>query len=290
MMMHHECILCNLQQVYRVIKMSGRTEQEARRIVSVTMKSLSKVDYTKTNSEIMGDTWKLITEEIDNCDPYKKIKEYYNRMLLHEEENFRKLIESSTNPLDSAVRLSAIGNQIDFAGKREVSFILDDLYQSLKQEFAIDHSDQLFSDLAKADRLLYLGDNCGEIVLDKLFLKEIRKQYPELSIVYAVRGIPIINDVTVEDANMVGMNTVAEILANGSGALGTVLDDTSKEFQDVFAESDLVISKGQGNFESLSECLSPVIYHIMMVKCERIAEILNVPEGTIVCMKNNRKM
>lgn len=207
-----------------------------------------------------------------------------------EEETLRKVIECSANPLYSAVRLSALGNQIDFAGKRETSFILDDLYQSLGQEFAIDHSKLLFDDLEKAKMLLYLGDNCGEIVLDKLFLQQIKKQYPKLSIVYGVRGNPVVNDVTMDDANFVGMNTVAEILENGSGALGTVLDDTSQEFQDVFTKSDLVISKGQGNFESLSDHESTIIYHIMMVKCERIAEKLDVPEGTIVCMKNNRKM
>lgn len=290
MMMHHECILCNLKQVYRIIRISDRTDEEARRLVALAMEYLSKVDYAKTNSEIMGETWKLITGEIGNGNPYNEIKEHYNSLLLREEENLRKVIECSANPLYSAVRLSALGNQIDFAGKRETSFILDDLYQSLGQEFAIDHSKLLFDDLEKAKMLLYLGDNCGEIVLDKLFLQQIKKQYPKLSIVYGVRGNPVVNDVTMDDANFVGMNTVAEILENGSGALGTVLDDTSQEFQDVFTKSDLVISKGQGNFESLSDHESTIIYHIMMVKCERIAEKLDVPEGTIVCMKNNRKM
>mgnify|MGYP001851369449 FL=1 len=276
-------MLCNLNQVYRVIRLLDMDELSARHLVSKVMAFLAEADYSKTNSEIMGETWKLITRETGQEDPYAEIKKRYNRMLLDEEEELRLSVKRSEDPLCGALRLAAAGNQIDFAGSREVRFVMEEVYHHMNGTLAVDDSGQLFEDLKDAKSVLYIGDNCGEIVLDQLFIEEIRKQYPDLSVTYGVRGEPIVNDVTILDARMTGMERVAEVIENGSGALGTVLSDTSLQFRNVFEKADVIISKGQGNFESLSECTDKNIYHLMMVKCERIAGILKAPVGELIC-------
>ena len=276
-------MLCNLNQVYRVIRLLDMDELSARHLVSKVMAFLAEADYSKTNSEIMGETWKLITRETGQEDPYAEIKKRYNRMLLDEEEELRLSVKRSEDPLCGALRLAAAGNQIDFAGSREVRFVMEEVYHRMNRTLAVDNSGQLFEDLKDAKSVLYIGDNCGEIVLDKLFIEEIRKQYPDLSVTYGVRGEPIVNDVTILDARMTGMERVAEVIENGSGALGTVLSDTFLQFRNVFEKADVIISKGQGNFESLSECTDKNIYHLMMVKCERIAGILKAPVGELIC-------
>lgn len=225
MLMHHACMLCNLNQVYRVIRLLD----------------------------------------------------------MDEEEELRLSVKRSEDPLCGALRLAAAGNQIDFAGSREVRFVMEEVYHHMNGTLAVDDSGQLFEDLKDAKSLLYIGDNCGEIVLDQLFIEEIRKQYPDLSVTYGVRGEPIVNDVTILDARMTGMERVAEVIENGSGALGTVLSDTSLQFRNVFEKADVIISKEQGNFESLSECTDKNIYHLMMVKCERIAGILKALVGELIC-------
>ena len=249
--MHPECMLCNLNQVYRVINLMGLEEEVEKQLVSKVLAFLSEADYSRTNSHIMGETWKLITKEIGDPDPYAQVKEKYNTLLLQAESELRNAILQVENSFLAALRLAVAENQLE-----------------------------------KTRKLLYLGDNCGEIVLDKLFIEMIRKRYPNLTVLYGVRGRPVVNDVTLEDARMVGMERVARIIENGSGALGTVLNETSPEFQEIFKTADLVISKGQGNFESLSECRDQQIYYLLMIKCERVSRALKGPVNGLVCMRN----
>ena len=238
---------------------------------------INLLDAEEFIEEEMGETWKLITKEIGDPDPYARVKEKYNTLLLQAKSELRNAILQVENSFLAALRLAVAGNQIDFAGRREVSFILKEVYHCMEQELVIDDSTGLLRELEKTRKLLYLGDNCGEIVLDKLFIEMIRKRYPNLTVLYGVRGRPVVNDVTLEDARMVGMERVARIIENGSGALGTVLNETSPEFQEIFKTADLVISKGQGNFESLSECRDQQIYYLLMIKCERVSRALKGP-------------
>ena len=168
-------MLCNLNQVYRVIRLLDMDELAARRLVSKVMAFLAESDYSKINSEIMGETWKLMTRETGQEDPYVEIKKRYNRMLLDEEEELRLSVKRSEDPLCGVLRLAAAGNQIDFAGSREVRFGMEEVYRRMNGTLDVDDSGQLFEDLKDAKSVLYIGDNCGEIVLDKLFIEEIRK-------------------------------------------------------------------------------------------------------------------
>lgn len=138
------------------------------------------------------------------------------------------------------------------------------------------------NDIKKAKTILYLGDNCGEICLDKLLLKRIKQLNPSLKIYFGVRGKPVVNDSIESDAYEVGIDEYASIISNGDNSLGTILSRTSAQFNQIYQNCDFVIAKGQANFESLSE-ENKKIYFLLMVKCDVIAKYINVPEKSLVC-------
>ena len=135
------------------------------------------------------------------------------------------------------------------------------------------------SDLEKAKKLVYFTDNCGEIVLDKVFIKCIKEAYPQLQITVIVRGENVINDATLEDAKEVGLTDIVSCIGNGNGAPGTVLKRLSKEAKQILLDADLIISKGQGNFETLRKC-GMNIYYIFLCKCDLFANTFQVPKLT----------
>ena len=141
--------------------------------------------------------------------------------------------------------------------------------------------DELHKQIREAKDILYLGDNAGEIVFDRLFIEQL----PYQKLTYVVRGEPIINDVTIEDAREVDMCDLVEVIDNGSDAPGTILDNCSHEFQKRFAYSDLIIAKGQGNYETLSD-VDQRIFFLLQVKCPVIARDIGCEVGSFV-VKNN---
>lgn len=216
-----------------------------------------------------------------NDNPYKLVKRQSNDMVLSRYDNLKKTVTTSADPFVTALKLAIAGNIIDYGIPQQ--FDLDETIRKvLTSDFAIDHSKDLKQSLSEAKSVLYIGDNAGEIVFDKLFIETIH--HPDLW--YAVRGAPIINDVTLEDANYVQMNEVAHVIENGYDAPSTMLSHCSKEFKDLFSRADIVISKGQGNLESLLHESSKKIYFLLMVKCDVIADILGVKKGQFVVARN----
>lgn len=216
------------------------------------------------------------------CDDlYKEEKDYYNKLLLQLERQFMANIDSSENRFQTALRYAVAGNIIDFGPPG--SFDLHKtLSEALIKEPFINHSSSLEKCLKKASTVLYLGDNAGEIVMDKLFLRTIN--HPD--IYFAVRGFPVLNDVTMEDAIKTGINKYAKVISNGYDAPSTLLNSTSDEFLEIFNKADLIISKGQGNLEGLIDNTEKRIFFLLMVKCEVISEIVKVKKGEIVIMDN----
>ncbi len=223
----------------------------------------------------------LFKKYSDNDDPYKWVKRQSNDMVLSRYDDLKKTVTTSADSFVTALKLAIAGNIIDYGIPQH--FDLDEtIGKVLASDFAIDHSKDLKQSLSEAKSVLYIGDNAGEIVFDKLFIETIH--HPDLW--YAVRGAPIINDVTLEDANYVQMNEVAHVIENGYDAPSTMLSHCSKEFKDLFSRADIVISKGQGNLESLLHESSKKIYFLLMVKCDVIADILGVKKGQFVVARN----
>ncbi|HPJ60116.1 MAG TPA: ARMT1-like domain-containing protein [Bacteroidales bacterium] len=212
-----------------------------------------------------------------NPDPYKTEKREGNMQALEMVPGLQTIIDRSEDPFITAMRMSIAGNIMDFAANHEFD-IEKTLERSLYTPFAIDHSEQLRAAVKSADSILYLGDNAGEIVFDKLFIKTIAHK----NITYAVRGMPVINDVTMVDAEQTGMHEVARVISNGYDAPSTLIDKSGDEFRHHFFNASLIISKGQGNLEGLITLNDSRIFFLLMVKCDVMADFLKVDKGSLV--------
>ncbi len=200
---------------------------------------------------------------------------------------FERKIEQAENSFMLAIRYAIVGNIIDFNPIHNT--LLEDIYDCFEKmeqlELAIDDSHVLMKDISNAGTLLYLGDNCGEICMDKILLKKIKELNPNVKLLFGVRGKPVVNDSISEDAYSVGIHEYAEVVDNGDGSLGTVLNRTSTAFKEVYKKADVVIAKGQANYKCLSE-ENKNIYFLLMTKCDVIAKDIGVEEKKMICMKN----
>ena len=283
------CIECNIRQVLQISDRLSLSTHVREALMRDVLAYLSTADYGKSNPEIMGRTWQIILAHTGNPDPYRETRHQYNENLTAHEQALEKRISSSGNPFQTALKMAIAGNLIDFAAR--VSFTYDLLLAKLAVieaiPLAIDDTRRLSQALGSARSLLYLGDNCGEIVLDKLFLRQIHRMWPALRLRFGVRGQPVINDITLADAYQVDMPAVAEIVSNGDDSPGTVLSRVSPEFLALFNTSDVIIAKGQGNYESLNGLARPGLFHLFMAKCPLVANGLGVDNESIVCVDSS---
>jgi len=223
----------------------------------------------------------ILRSYIHNPDPYLNEKKEYNDQAAMMIPKLEMMVRKSSNPFNTSLRLALAGNIIDFAANDRFN-LQATIDMALVSEFAIDHSEQLEKKIRQAHSVLYLGDNAGEIVFDKLFIKTIN--HPRLT--YVVRGAPIINDVTMHDAEYTGMNEVANVISSGYDAASTIPVKSGKQFQDYFSKADVIISKGQGNLEGLFPLNDKRIFFLLIVKCDVIAEFLKVKKGSLVVYNN----
>ena len=286
MKMKDKCLPCLVNQVIKVADITKAKNRE--QILHEVFAYLSSVDFNKTNPEISGETFRIIKKYLGNEDPYLEVRNYYNYLLMKLSKNYEEKISVSEDNFYQAMKYAVIGNIIDFnpIHNSTLEEIMDFINQADNLKFQINHIGQLKQEIQKAQTILYLGDNCGEICFDKIFIKEIKKQNPYLKVYFGVRGEPVINDSIEVDAYAVGMDEYAMVVSNGDGSLGTVLERTSAEFQKIFEQADVIIAKGQANYECLSECDKSGIYFLLMTKCEVIAEDIGVPVKSLICMKN----
>lgn len=200
---------------------------------------------------------------------YSRIKHEFNRLMLDVEDSVEKKIRQSADPLEMALVYARIGNYIDFAALAEVSpeVILSLLDSENKDPLDPEEYSRFLEELRQAKKLVYITDNCGEIVLDKLAVKILKEQYPDLDITVLVRGFPTVNDATLEDAEETGMTAVAKVMGNGSNVCGTWFPGISPESKELMDSADILLAKGQGNFETLNGC-GLNIYYLFLCKCE----------------------
>ncbi|MGM0442103.1 MAG: damage-control phosphatase ARMT1 family protein [Elusimicrobiota bacterium] len=278
-----DCFPCFLNQSLECARMSTEDVKVHKSILNEVMSILSRLDYDTSPPSIAREVYEMIGEKTSDPDPYRKIKENDNRDMLKIYDHLKELVDQSEEPLLQACKLSIAGNQIDSgAGKRKENHDHKDIKKVLKKKPVIDHFSEFKKKLGEAGTLLYIGDNSGEIVLDKLFIREIQNDFKDINIIYTVRGKPVINDVTYKDARQIGMGEVCKVIDNGDRAPGTVLDYCSDEFKDYFYRADLVIAKGQGNYETLSDVDRKNLYFMLMAKCPVIAGHLNCDTGNMV--------
>lgn len=223
---------------------------------------------------------------------YEKEKKEFNSLMLKLESEMEKDIRAGADReevLKNAVNYARTGNYIDFGAMNHVEKkqLLELLHKSLKEEVDGHTFFMLRKDLAEAKELVYLLDNCGEIVADKLLIKILKEQYPQIHITVIVRGMAVLNDAVLEDAEAVGLTKIVEVIGNGNGVAGTQINMLSKEARTILEAADIIISKGQGNFETIHGC-GRNIYYLFLCKCAWFSERFGMErlKGVFINEKN----
>ncbi|KYC44604.1 MAG: hypothetical protein AMQ22_02286 [Candidatus Methanofastidiosum methylothiophilum] len=290
-----DCIPCIIRQALDAARLSTNDEKTQRIVLEQAMSFL--IDFIQSDSldnslpppHIARHIYRIVKEITECEDPYHEIKVRYNQIVLKMYSELKNRVENSSDPLLTEIRFAIAGNIIDF-GDNGGKFDLEaTLKEALTLEFAVCDYDVFCDSLKAAKTLLYLGDNAGEIVSDKILIEEILKKY-KLKVYYAVKIEPVINDATKEDAMQVKMNDVTEVIDSGSDAPGTILNLCSEKFLKIYNNADIIISKGQGNYETLSEENKKDIFFLLKTKCALIARRLGVKIGDMVLNAKLKEM
>lgn len=214
---------------------------------------------------------KKLYSEFWNCpaEDYTEIKKEFNQLMLNVEASVEEKIRTSADPLETALLYARIGNYIDFAALENVSqeTMLKLLENENQEPLSQTEYANFQKDLSTAKTLVYLTDNCGEIVLDKLAVKILKEKYPQLNITVIVRGYPVVNDATMEDAEEIGLTDIVKVTGNGSNVGGTWFPGLSNEARTLLEQADVILAKGQGNFETMNDC-GLNVYYLFLCKCD----------------------
>lgn len=278
--MSYQCFFCHNRTIEKQIERFNLKGADADRLIETTLNLHSGANKLLSNPDKARILYQTLESIVNKGDLYIKEKKEANDILLALYPTLQNAVKKSNNPLKMALKLAVAGNLIDF-GPGHSFDIKTHVLELANTELAIDDSTLLFDALKNAKKVLYLGDNAGEIVMDKLFLETLN--HPNVT--YVVRGKNIINDATLVDANNIGMNKIATTMANGDDSPSTLLNRVSKELFSLYEAADVVISKGMGNFEGLMHEKHNGLYFLLMAKCLPVAEKLGVQKGEIVVSK-----
>ena len=288
MKLQPECVTCMIAQVKNVTNIFNLSEEARKAAMDDTHAYLAQANYEGCTPESMGELWQILLGHVGGEDPYSTIKSLCNQEAMKMLPATREKIAHAKDPFTVALKYAIAGNLIDYGLEHPVS--LEEQNEQIDAiaatAFSIDNSEKLHSALAGAKTMLYLGDNAGEIVFDKLLIEQIKSMYPAVAVSFVVKGSSVLNDVTITDANEVAMQEVARVIDNGDGSPGTVLLRTSESFREEFAKADVILSKRQGNFESLSGVEKEKLFFLFTAKCDTVCVEAGVPKLSIVCMEN----
>lgn len=273
-----DCYPCFIRQALDAARYCDVDERLQKEILDRVLELLARENPASTPPEIGNQVHRIVQEVAGNSDPYRDIKEKSTSEALNLIPRWQAHLCESDNPLDTAIRLSVAGNIIDF-GPSSAYNLEEIVDRVLEQPFAIDDQEPFREKLASVEHILFLADNAGETVLDRLLIEAL-----DVPVIYAVKGGPILNDATMDDAIGAGIDQVAEIVSTGADTIGTILDACSEEFINLYEGSGLVLAKGQANYETLSE-MGSKIFFLLQTKCPVIARDVGVSMNSIVFMQ-----
>lgn len=263
------CMCCALNKQEQKIRHYPDMEKKTEYMKKV-MALMSNTEEKDCAPSLSVDIQKLYSS-FWNCpmEDFTEIKKEFNQLMLNMEVSIEDKIRKSDDPLEKALLYARIGNYIDFAALSNVDQSTVITLLDEKSSEALDEKEykNFLHDLSSAKKLVYLTDNCGEVVLDKMAVKILKEQYPNLDITVIVRGYPVVNDATMEDAEEIGLTDLVNVIGNGSNVGGTWIPGISSESRELLYNADLIIAKGQGNFETLNDC-GLNIYYLFLCKCD----------------------
>ncbi len=278
------CIPCYLRQALSAACEITDDPETQRSVLNDVAELLPELPLSNTPAE--NSTYVLWrTHELLNCrDPFAAKKQHYNELALHMYPDLKAIVQQSPSPLHAAVKVAATGNVIDLGILEDRDLNLGAIMdEALTKELAVDETELLEERLGMASHVLYLVDNAGEVVFDRLLMEELLARGANVTV--AAKGGPILNDATVEDALIAGIDRRCRVISNGSTMVGTNLKSCSPEFLREFQAADFVISKGQANFETLNETSAPIFF-ILKAKCPEVGKELGGAMGDVVAMFN----
>jgi hypothetical protein len=278
-----DCFPCLLRQALEAARMAEADAGQQRAVLNRVMELLAVVSADSTPAETGYHVHRIVREMTGVRDPYRLVKEEATRNALQLVPRLREIVAQADDPLEQAVRIAIAGNIIDFAPdtvlnlSKDVQFTLETtLERVLHQPFAINDLETLRQALSQAQRVLYLADNAGETVFDRVLIETL-----EQPVLYAVKGGPTLNDATREDAIAAGLPEVAEVVSTGSDAPGTVLESCSPAFHQLYDEAEVIIAKGQANHEALGQG-DRRLFFLLQVKCPVMGREVGAEPGSIV--------
>jgi len=273
-----------VRQALELTRFVSDDEDLQEKVLREALCLISEMDLRQSPPAMAQKIHRLLRSLTGVDDPYAEVKTKFNTLALQLYPELKEKIASYDKPLEAAVLLAIAGNIIDFGvgftveESNVTSAIKEALTASLDEAALVDFKQSV----GRAHKILYIGDNAGEIAFDKLLIEWL----PYQKITFVVKGGPVINDATIQDAKETGLNELVEVIENGSDAPGTILEDCSDNFRQLFADADLIIAKGQGNYETLSD-IEKNIFFLAKAKCPVIARHLNCEIGTMVLRKNS---
>ena len=282
-----ECIPCFISQALDAVNIVNEDEELRLRIMRRVLEAASRFPGDAPPPAMGAEIHRLIRRETGNPDPYREIKRRANQFVLGLMPRLSEGVTTSMNPFETALRLAVAGNVMDWGAKPHTDVseaaVERALEEALHAPLEKGSPATLHDRLEAADNVLYLADNAGEIALDRLFIGFI----PCPRITVAVKSGPAINDATMEDAQQVGLTERACVVETGSDAPGTLLEECSAEFREHFAAADLIIAKGQGNYEALSDRPEEIVF-LLKAKCPVVARDIGCRVGDMVLLDGSR--
>jgi len=267
-----ECIPCVFKQVLNTAQRLTNDDDKLRQVLKEAMTVMQRADYSRAAAEISYHALVRVYNLLGCLDPYREAKIYYNNLILDSIDDLRGMIDASDDPTHTAVKMAVAGNIIDMGIMGDDFDVRETVSHALEHGLGVDHFDVLREKLASAESVLYILDNAGEVVFDRLLIERLTAGRQVRCV---VRKTPILNDVTRIEAEEVGLTGLCEVIDSGCDIFGVPMDLVSDEFRTIFYESDVVISKGQANYETLDD-VDRQVFFILMAKCDRVAASLGV--------------
>ena len=274
MLLEAECVPCILRMSVAALRQLPLDENTIRELTAEILEipSLRGLDWNTTSAEVIEDVWRKIVKKTGSTDPFRLVKSNQNKKIMDLYPDLQQMINEAVDPLYMAVKLAILGNSLDLMVADSAETFENSIKDRVDAPLPVEIYSAFEQQLRTSKHLVYFGDNAGEIVFDKLLIETI-KELHSVEIVFVVRSVPTLNDATLTEARSIGIDNIAQLIENGiDGPLpGTLLARCSNEVQDVVNRSDLIISKGGGNFDTLDEerkHLNKNISFLLLSKCE----------------------
>ncbi len=277
MRLHPECLPCAGNFGLRTIRRSISDEKQVWKVLKDVMEFIAHSDEHWTPAHLGTKIMGLVSEKTGISDPYKEDKIIQNKQALKLYPRLKELVREAKDPLKMALMISSAGNVIDLgvSGEFDLEGTMDKI---MEIKLAKDETEVFREKIQEAKSLLFISDNAGEIIFDRILLETLNKS---LKKIVSVKSGPVLNDITIDDVYSTGIENTAEIIETGSSSLGIIWEDVSDMFKDIYKKADIVIAKGHANIETLDDA-DREIFFLLKAKCNVVAEELGVPVNSFV--------